>query len=231
MLDLKNPFDETRLCISPALIYEDGIYRMWCSSAEDFEGKLRTINYYEMIDGDMMELKSKHALSKGILSHIDVVKDDGKYWLVGNDVSTDGFPLRLYSFKSPVDSEYKYQGIVLSKGKRAQWDQRVIYRPSVVFVEGKLWLYYSAYGCNPTTKNHVGLLKVQSWKENAKLLLAVNFYSIMTFKRTKKLVSILTPCYNGARGIRRLLDSVLQQDYPYVEMIIVDDGSIDDSKI
>ena len=32
MLDLKNPFDETRLCISPALIYEDGIYRMWCSS-------------------------------------------------------------------------------------------------------------------------------------------------------------------------------------------------------
>ena len=165
MLDLKNPFDETRLCISPALIYEDGIYRMWCSSAEDFEGKLRTINYYEMIDGDMMEFKSKHALSKGILSHIDVVKDDGKYWLVGNDVSTDGFPLRLYSFNSPVDSEYKYQGIVLSKGKRAQWDQRVIYRPSVVFVEGKLWLYYSAYGCNPTTKNHVGLLKVQSWKE------------------------------------------------------------------
>lgn len=53
----------------------------------------------------------------------------------------------------------------------------------------------------------------------------------MTFKRTKKLVSILTPCYNGARVIRRLLDSVLQQDYPYVEMIIVDDGSIDDSKI
>lgn len=52
----------------------------------------------------------------------------------------------------------------------------------------------------------------------------------MTFKRTKKLVSILTPCYNGARVIRRLLDSVLQQDYPYVEMIIVDDGSIDDSK-
>lgn len=52
----------------------------------------------------------------------------------------------------------------------------------------------------------------------------------MAFRRTKKLVSILTPCYNGARVIHRLLDSVLQQDYPYVEMIIVDDGSIDDSK-
>lgn len=75
MLNLKNPFDETRLCISPALIYEDGIYRMWCSSAEDFEGKYRTINYYEMIDGGMMELKSKHHLKKGTISHLDVIHE------------------------------------------------------------------------------------------------------------------------------------------------------------
>ena len=165
MLNLKNPFDETRLCISPALIYEDGIYRMWCSTAEDFEGKYRTINYYEMIDGDMMELKSKHALSKGILSHIDVVKDDGKYWLVGNDVSVDGFPLRLYSFVSPDEKDYKYEGILLSHGKRGRWDDRVIYRPSAVWANQKLWLYYSAYGTNPNTSNHVGLIKVQNWKE------------------------------------------------------------------
>lgn len=165
MLNLKNPFDETRLCISPALIYEDGIYRMWCSSAEDFEGKYRTINYYEMIDGEMMKLKSKHALSKGILSHIDVVKDDGKYWLVGNDVSVDGFPLRLYSFVSLDEKDYKYEGILLSHGKRGRWDDRVIYRPSVVFVNQKQWLYYSAYGTNPNTSNHVGLIKVQNRKE------------------------------------------------------------------
>lgn len=165
MLNLKNPFDETRLCISPALIYEDGIYRMWCSSAEDFEGKYRTINYYEMIDGEMMKLKSKHALSKGILSHIDVVKDDGKYWLVGNDVSVDGFPLRLYSFVSLDEKDYKYEGILLSHGKRGRWDDRVIYRPSAVWANQKLWLYYSAYGTNPNTSNHVGLIKVQNWKE------------------------------------------------------------------
>ena len=165
MLNLKNPFDETRLCISPALIYEDGIYRMWCSSAEDFEGKYRTINYYEMIDGEMMKLKSKHVLAKGILSHIDVVKDDGKYWLVGNDVSVDGFPLRLYSFVSLDEKDYKYEGILLSHGKRGRWDDRVIYRPSVVFVNQKLWLYYSAYGTNPNTSNHVGLIKVQNRKE------------------------------------------------------------------
>lgn len=165
MLDLKKPFDETRLCISPALIYEDGVYRMWCSSAEDFEGKFRTINYYEMRDGRMMELKSKHVLSKGILSHIDVIKNDGKYWLVGNDVSIGGFPLRLYSFVSPDEEKYKYEGIILLHGKRGYWDDRAMYRPSIILVNQKLWLYYSAYGTNPNTSNHVGLIQVQNWED------------------------------------------------------------------
>lgn len=43
-------------------------------------------------------------------------------------------------------------------------------------------------------------------------------------------VSILTPCYNGEQWIGRLLESVLRQTYPFVEMIVVDDGSSDKSK-
>lgn len=52
----------------------------------------------------------------------------------------------------------------------------------------------------------------------------------MTFNIIKNLVTILTPCYNGAKVIHRLLDSVLVQDYPHIEMIVVDDGSTDNSK-
>jgi glycosyltransferase involved in cell wall biosynthesis len=45
----------------------------------------------------------------------------------------------------------------------------------------------------------------------------------------RKLVSILTPCYNGEKHIWRLLDSVLKQTYPRIEMFVIDDGSTDNS--
>lgn len=46
---------------------------------------------------------------------------------------------------------------------------------------------------------------------------------------TKNLVSIITPVYNGERYISRLLDSVLRQSWEKIEMILVDDGSTDNT--
>ncbi len=45
----------------------------------------------------------------------------------------------------------------------------------------------------------------------------------------KGLVSILTPMYNTGRYVHRLMNSVLSQTYPDIEMIVIDDGSTDDS--
>ena len=44
------------------------------------------------------------------------------------------------------------------------------------------------------------------------------------------LVNLITPAYNSAGFIYRLLDSVLAQTYPMIKMYVIDDGSTDDTR-
>lgn len=50
-----------------------------------------------------------------------------------------------------------------------------------------------------------------------------------TRKKRSPLVSVIIPVFNVAPYLREALDSVVQQTYPYLEIIIVDDGSGDGS--
>lgn len=43
------------------------------------------------------------------------------------------------------------------------------------------------------------------------------------------LVSIITPCYNGAHCVHRLFDSIIAQTYRPIEFILINDGSTDET--
>lgn len=45
----------------------------------------------------------------------------------------------------------------------------------------------------------------------------------------KKVVSVIIPVYNVEKFIFKTVESVMNQDYKSIEIILVDDGSPDDS--
>ena len=51
----------------------------------------------------------------------------------------------------------------------------------------------------------------------------------MAFHETRILISVIVPVYNVAPYLRRCVDSLLAQTYPNFELLLIDDGSTDDS--
>lgn len=50
-----------------------------------------------------------------------------------------------------------------------------------------------------------------------------------TAPQTPPLVSILAPCYNAEKYLEEAIETIFAQDYPNFEVIVVDDGSTDNS--
>lgn len=55
----------------------------------------------------------------------------------------------------------------------------------------------------------------------------LNRFGLEDIDLEKKLVSVISPCYNGEAFVARFLDNILEQNYPKIELIFINDGSSD----
>lgn len=129
--------------ISPAIIYENNVYKMW------YVDKDRSLKYMESNDGynykNERTIYLKYPLSNLINWHIDVIKTTNGYELITVAYKSwkDRNSMNLYYFKSEDNIKYT-KGITILRPSIKSWDNRGIYRSSFIYEDGVYYVFYSA---------------------------------------------------------------------------------------
>ncbi|WP_297497152.1 glycosyltransferase family 2 protein [Thermococcus sp.] len=76
---------------------------------------------------------------------------------------------------------------------------------------------------------YLGLALILLWDGYFFFNYIISFFKHYRIKEWTPEVSILIPAYNEERNILKAVQSALGQDYPYFEVVVIDDGSRDDT--
>ena len=89
----------------------------------------------------------------------------------------------------------------------------------------------------PSYRHNLGLVLARAWRsvDEPKLVLARQRYRELLASRTRRMppgnprVAVVVPSFNHARFVEQALESVFSQTYRNIDLVVVDDGSIDAS--
>lgn len=132
-------------CLSPAIIYEDGLYKIW------FVYRQQVMKYCESTTGtDWTFIRDIHVDNPDYpchkVWHIDVIHTNKGYEFVGCyhpiwDYNDNRY---VYYAVSEDNVTYSKPVLILTQGELGNFDSSELYRPSILRQDNKVMVYY---GC------------------------------------------------------------------------------------
>ena len=132
--------------VSPAIIYDEGIYKMW------YVDKNNTNCYAESKDGyhysDCKKINLKYPLTVKTW-HLDVIKTEKGYEMITVAFNNwnDRAVMNLYYFHSDTETGFK-NGTIIIKPSHVSWDNGGLYRSTFIYENGIYYVFYSGISSN-----------------------------------------------------------------------------------
>ena len=151
--------DKSIVC--PVALYEDGIYKIWAVSTQE------CVHYYESDTGtnwnhirDIDVSNPNYPEYK--VWHFDINHTTKGYEFVGNynipgDYNSHKY---LYYAVSEDNINYSKRVMILSLGPAGSFDERLLYRPTIIRLRNKVIIYYGANNANNVW--HIGRIEAPS---------------------------------------------------------------------
>lgn len=147
--------------VCPVAVYEDGVYKIWAVSDQE------SLRYYESATGtDWKRMRDIDVSNPNYpeykVWHFDVNHTAKGYEFVGNyGIPGDHTSYKyLYYAVSQDNVTYSRRVMILSRGPSGNFDERLLYRPTIVRLDNKVMVYYGAN--NASNEWHVGQIEAPS---------------------------------------------------------------------